>query len=168
MATVPYQDIKSIAFVRDFDQPGSERSVFQTRPKMEGLWVRLRFRDGDVLEGVMPNNLLQAGALRVFGGATGFVQQPTEGVRAAGVAAGDGGPRGGGKPSQAEKTEAREQGEYSNERGNAPTRKNRLTVYWNLTRTSLFGGFMKFRNWAVAAAGTAFLAVSAFRADHDY
>jgi hypothetical protein len=59
VATVPYQDIKSISFVRDFDQPGSERSVFQTRPKMEGLWVRLRFRDGDVLEGVMPNNLLQ-------------------------------------------------------------------------------------------------------------
>ena len=26
---------------------------------MEGLWVRLRFRDGDILEGVMPNNLLQ-------------------------------------------------------------------------------------------------------------
>jgi hypothetical protein len=59
VATVPYYDIKSISFVRDFDQPGSERSVFQTRPKMEGLWVRLRFRDGDVLEGVMPNNLLQ-------------------------------------------------------------------------------------------------------------
>jgi hypothetical protein len=60
VATVPYYDIKSIAFVRDFDQTGgAERSVFQTRPKMEGLWVRLRFRDGDVLEGVMPNNLLQ-------------------------------------------------------------------------------------------------------------
>ena len=59
VATIPYSDIKSIAFVRDFGQPESERSVFQTRPKMEGLWVRLRFRDGDVLEGVMPNNLLQ-------------------------------------------------------------------------------------------------------------
>lgn len=60
VATVPYLDIKSIAFVRDFEQPaGTERQVFQTRPKMEGLWVRLRFRDGDVMEGVMPNNLLQ-------------------------------------------------------------------------------------------------------------
>jgi hypothetical protein len=58
--TVPYPEIKSIAFVRDFDQGGeAERAIFQTRPKMEGLWVRLQFRDGDILEGVMPNNLLQ-------------------------------------------------------------------------------------------------------------
>jgi hypothetical protein len=60
VATVPYSEIKAIAFVRDFDHTGGgERSTFLTRPKMEGLWVRLHFRDGDVLEGVMPNNLLQ-------------------------------------------------------------------------------------------------------------
>jgi hypothetical protein len=60
VATIPYSDIKSIAFVRDFEHAGApERSTFQTRPKMDGLWVRLHFRDGDVLEGVMPNNLLQ-------------------------------------------------------------------------------------------------------------
>lgn len=60
VATVPYSDIKSIAFVREFDASGgTERSAFLTRPKMEGLWVRLHFRDGDLLEGVMPNNLLQ-------------------------------------------------------------------------------------------------------------
>lgn len=60
ISTIPYLDIKSIAFVRDFAQPAAaERQVFQSRPKMEGLWVRLHFRDGDVLEGVMPNNLLQ-------------------------------------------------------------------------------------------------------------
>lgn len=58
--TVPYTDIKSIAFVREFEHGGAgDRATFLTRPKMEGLWVRLRFRDGDVLEGVMPNNLLQ-------------------------------------------------------------------------------------------------------------
>jgi hypothetical protein len=60
IATVPYPEIKSIAFVRDFDHPDrSERSTFLTRPKIEGLWVRLQFRDGEVIEGVMPNNLLQ-------------------------------------------------------------------------------------------------------------
>jgi len=60
VAAVPYSDIKSIAFVRDFEHAaGAERAVFQTRPKMDGLWVRLVFRDGDVMEGVMPNNLLQ-------------------------------------------------------------------------------------------------------------
>jgi hypothetical protein len=57
---VPYSDVKALAFVRDFEstsEPG--RQVFQTRPKMEGLWVRLEYRDGDVTEGILPNNLLQ-------------------------------------------------------------------------------------------------------------
>ena len=63
IVTVPYADIKTISFVRDFQvienpaEPG--RRVFQTRPKMDGLWVRLAFRDGDLMEGVLPNNLLQ-------------------------------------------------------------------------------------------------------------
>ena len=53
-------DIKTVAFVRNFTPPDEpERRVFQTRPKMEGLWVVLQFRDGDALEGIMPNNLLQ-------------------------------------------------------------------------------------------------------------
>jgi len=60
IATIPYADIKTIAFVRDFTPPDQpERRVFQARPKMEGLWVVLQFRDGDALEGIMPNNLLQ-------------------------------------------------------------------------------------------------------------
>ncbi len=60
ISSVPYQEIKSIAFVRDFDAGAEpERRVFNTRPKMEGLWVRFVFRDGEVMEGVMPNNLLQ-------------------------------------------------------------------------------------------------------------
>jgi hypothetical protein len=60
LATLPYSEIKTISFVRDFDGSGAGfRRVFLTRPKIEGLWVRLRFRDDDVLEGVMPNNLLQ-------------------------------------------------------------------------------------------------------------
>ena len=59
VSTVPYEDIKSISFVRDFEGGGEAgRHVFNTRPKMEGLWVSLRFRDGEVMEGIMPNNLL--------------------------------------------------------------------------------------------------------------
>jgi len=59
-ATIPYMDIKNVSFVRDFEERGEEgRRVFLTRPKMEGLWVRLVFRDGEVMEGVMTNNLLQ-------------------------------------------------------------------------------------------------------------
>ena len=60
VAIVPYGEIKTISFVRGFDDAGgSGRRVFNTRPKMEGLWVSLEFRDGEVMEGVMPNNLLQ-------------------------------------------------------------------------------------------------------------
>ena len=60
VSTIPYDEIKTVAFVRDFESPGSpERLTFLTRPKMPGLWVSFRFRDGEVLEGILPNNLLQ-------------------------------------------------------------------------------------------------------------
>ncbi len=101
ISTIPYLDIKSIAFVRDFTQPAAaERQVFQTRPKMEGLWVRLRFRDGDILEGVMPNNLLQIEALRVFRRSARFLQQPAARLRPARVAPGRGGSGRGRQPPQ--------------------------------------------------------------------
>jgi hypothetical protein len=59
VSTIPYDEIKTVAFVRDFESPGSpERLAFLTRPKMAGLWVSFRFRDGEVLEGILPNNLL--------------------------------------------------------------------------------------------------------------
>ncbi|MEO7653730.1 MAG: hypothetical protein ABIZ80_25000, partial [Bryobacteraceae bacterium] len=35
------------------------KKIFQTRPKMEGLWVRMRMRDGEVLDGLLPNDLRQ-------------------------------------------------------------------------------------------------------------
>ncbi len=60
VSIVPYSDVKMVAFVRDFENAAqSTRQVFQTRPKMEGLWLRFEYRDGEVMEGVMPNNLLQ-------------------------------------------------------------------------------------------------------------
>jgi Family of unknown function (DUF6982) len=60
VSRIPYEEIKTIAFVREFEvSPEPERRTFQARPKMAGLWVNLRFRDGETLEGVMPNNLLQ-------------------------------------------------------------------------------------------------------------
>jgi hypothetical protein len=60
VAIVPYDEVKTVSFVREFDPPDDqERQVFQTRPKMAGLWVSFRFRDGEVMEGILPNNLLQ-------------------------------------------------------------------------------------------------------------
>ena len=58
VATIPYDEIKTISFVREFEGAPDLRRVFNTRPKMEGLWMSFQFRDGDVMEGVMPNNLL--------------------------------------------------------------------------------------------------------------
>jgi hypothetical protein len=55
----PVKDVRSIYFVRDFTgdfEP--ERKAFLSRPKLDGLWVRLKFRDEDTIEGVVPNDLL--------------------------------------------------------------------------------------------------------------
>ena len=61
VAIVPYQEVKTVCFVKDFETAESppERHVFHTRPKMDGLWVRMRFRDGEVMDGIVSNNLLQ-------------------------------------------------------------------------------------------------------------
>ncbi len=56
-------DIKGVYFVREFTDPeNSVRKTFATRPRTEGLWVRLKFRDNDMLEGLMPNDLTQVSA----------------------------------------------------------------------------------------------------------
>ncbi|MCC7175047.1 MAG: hypothetical protein IT159_07605 [Bryobacterales bacterium] len=60
VAVLPFAEVKVVCFVRDFgpsELPAGQR-VFQARPKTEGLWVRMRFLDGDILEGLLPNNLL--------------------------------------------------------------------------------------------------------------
>lgn len=59
VTTIPYDRVKAIYFVREFEgDPEADKKVFASRPKLDGLWVRLRFRDGELLEGVLPNNLL--------------------------------------------------------------------------------------------------------------
>ncbi len=61
VSIVPYSEIKGIQFVKEFESLGKSpvRRAFLTRPKMDGLWVRMRFKDGECLEGVLANNLLQ-------------------------------------------------------------------------------------------------------------
>lgn len=56
--TIPYREVKAVCFVRDWEGGLPERHEFQTRPKMAGLWVFLRFRDGETMEGIIPNNLM--------------------------------------------------------------------------------------------------------------
>ena len=56
---IPLSRIRSVYFVRDFsDDFEPDRKAFLSRPKLDGLWVRLRYIDGDSLEGVIPNDLL--------------------------------------------------------------------------------------------------------------
>lgn len=59
---IPYSEMKAVCFVRDFEtaETWKRNRSFAARPKSPGLWVQLRFRDGDTLEGLIPNNLLQA------------------------------------------------------------------------------------------------------------
>ena len=57
---IPLLDVKAVCFVRDFDggETWRNRRAFLTRPKTPGIWVRLGFRDGDSVEGMLPNNLV--------------------------------------------------------------------------------------------------------------
>ena len=57
---VPYSEIKLVSFVKDFHSEAvKEMRQFNARPKVEGLWLRMRFRDGDAMDGLLTNNLLQ-------------------------------------------------------------------------------------------------------------
>jgi len=57
--SVAMATVKSVYFVREFPETFQpERKVFLSRPKLDGLWVRLRFRDEDVMEGIVANDLL--------------------------------------------------------------------------------------------------------------
>ncbi len=58
---IDLKDIKGVYFVREFsDSESLNRKTFTSRPRTEGLWVRLKFKDNEVLEGMMPNDLTQA------------------------------------------------------------------------------------------------------------
>ncbi|MGC1688157.1 MAG: hypothetical protein WA734_21185, partial [Candidatus Acidiferrales bacterium] len=52
--------VKAIYFVADLNQPFEpERRNFLSRPKLEGLWLKLTFRDRQTLEGISSNELLE-------------------------------------------------------------------------------------------------------------
>lgn len=56
---LPLAKVRAVYFVRSLDEGiALERKSFLSRPKLDGLWLRLRFHDGESLEGVVPNDLL--------------------------------------------------------------------------------------------------------------
>lgn len=58
---VAMSEVKGVFFVRDFDgnPDRAERKVFRSQPRLAGLWVRMTFKDNEVLEALLPNNLLE-------------------------------------------------------------------------------------------------------------
>src|SRR5467141_5102530 len=60
VVAIDLRDIKAVYFVREFsDTDLMLRKTFTSRPRTEGLWVRLKFKDNEVVEGLMPNDLAQ-------------------------------------------------------------------------------------------------------------
>ena len=60
---LPLNDIKHISYVRDFNLDDTvnperlTRRTFLARPRTEGLWLRMTFRSGDLLEGLAPTDI---------------------------------------------------------------------------------------------------------------
>ena len=72
VVAVDLRDIKAVYFVREFsDSDLMLRKTFTTRPRTEGLWVRLKFKDSEVIEGILPNDLTQNPA-------EGFLMNPPD------------------------------------------------------------------------------------------
>jgi len=63
IVTLRLDEIKTISYVRDFnlsdllDPERLIRRTFLARPRTEGLWLRLTFRSGDLLEGLAPTDI---------------------------------------------------------------------------------------------------------------
>ena len=58
---ISMSQVKGVFFVRDFagNPDRAERKIFRSRPRLAGLWVRMTFKDHEVLEALLPNNLLE-------------------------------------------------------------------------------------------------------------
>lgn len=59
--TINLSEIKIVCFVREFltgdDPERLIRRTFTSRPRTPGLWLRMRLRDGDELEGLASNDV---------------------------------------------------------------------------------------------------------------
>jgi Family of unknown function (DUF6982) len=57
---IPLGQVKGVYFVREFEGNSDrvERKTFVSRPKLGGLWIRMTFKDAEVLDGLLSENLL--------------------------------------------------------------------------------------------------------------
>jgi hypothetical protein len=58
---VGYGEFKALCFASENAQADlfNSHNLFERRPKTPGLWARFTFCDGDVLDGLLPHNLLE-------------------------------------------------------------------------------------------------------------
>lgn len=56
---IPAEDLKAVFYVNSFEGNSSHKQLnFSTSaPIVHGIWVRLQFRDGEVMEGIVHNSL---------------------------------------------------------------------------------------------------------------
>jgi hypothetical protein len=63
LVSVSVSEVKWICFVRDFQSGDATqperllRKTFAARPRTQGLWVRVRLKDNDLIEGLVQNDL---------------------------------------------------------------------------------------------------------------
>ncbi len=58
--TPTYRECKALCFISEAGKADlfTDHSFFERRPKVPGLWTRFTFRDGDRLDGILSQNLL--------------------------------------------------------------------------------------------------------------
>src|SRR5437763_13789987 len=55
VVAIEVADIKCVFFVREFgDSDSLSRKTFTTRPRSEGPWARIKYKDAESHEGLMP------------------------------------------------------------------------------------------------------------------
>jgi hypothetical protein len=59
ITTIHLQSLKALFFVKTFEgrTDYKETKFFEGHPSIEGLWVRVRFHDGEIIEGIVRNSL---------------------------------------------------------------------------------------------------------------
>ena len=70
---IPIEDTKAVFYVKDFDGDPDHRDLrfYKGAPIVHGVWVRLEFSDGEVMEGIVHNTIQ-------FLAAPGFFIRPTD------------------------------------------------------------------------------------------
>jgi hypothetical protein len=70
---IPMSSLKALYFVKSFEGKGTYKEIkfFEGHPAIEGLWVRLKFQDGEWTEGVVRNS-------RHFMTEPGFLVKPPD------------------------------------------------------------------------------------------